>query len=57
MPSKFDTTMTESDFVRPLLDANEERLAREIYAEPDLRVDGLTGSLIGRLLNLLAGTR
>lgn len=55
MPSTFETTITEADFRRPLLEPNEERLVREMRAEPDLDVDGLSGSLIGRLLSLLGG--
>ena len=50
----FDDTMTEADFVRPLLDANEERYVRA-RREPDLAVDGLEASLVTRLLTLLQG--
>jgi hypothetical protein len=50
----FDDTMTETDFVRPLLDANEERFVMSLR-EPDLTVDGLEASLVSRLLTLLQG--
>ena len=37
----FQATMTEADFKRPLLDAAEERLAREARGDVDLTVEGL----------------
>ena len=49
MAINFESTMTEADFKRPLLDANEERMARELLKEPDLTVDGLA-----RLADLVA---
>ena len=52
-----DTTMTEFEFKRPLLDPNEERLARELQRDSDFRVDGLRNSLLGRLAGLLSGQR
>ncbi len=55
MNVSFEATMTEADFKRPLLDAAEERLARELYREADLSVDGLNNSLLGWLLNAVAG--
>jgi hypothetical protein len=48
----FENTITESDFKRPLLDAAEEKLARELQAEPDLAVDGLGRSLFSWLAGL-----
>jgi hypothetical protein len=58
MPINFETTMTESDFARPLLNASEEQLARELHAEPDLSVDGLHGSFMSLLVKLFgAGGR
>jgi hypothetical protein len=57
MPKNFENTMTEADFKRPLLDANEERLARELQGDADFRVDSLNGSLLGRLLNFLSAKR
>lgn len=51
----FDDTMTEMDFKRPLLDANEERFAATTYPEPDLSVDGLRASIMSRLLGLFQG--
>ena len=50
-----DTTSTTSEFKRPLLDPNEERLARELHRDSDLRVDALRFSLLGRILSLFGG--
>ncbi len=52
-----DTTSTEFEFKRPLLDRNEERLARELQRDSDFRVDGLRYSLLGRLASLFGGKR
>jgi len=52
-----DTTMTEFEFKRPLLEPNEERLARELQRDSDFRVDGLRNSLLGLLAGLFAGKR
>ena len=57
MAKNFESTMTERDFKGPLLDANEERLARELQRDADFRVDSLNGSLLGRLLNFLSAKR
>jgi hypothetical protein len=57
MAINFESTMTEADFKRPLLDANEERMARELRSEPDLSVDGLRGSLMSQLLTLFGGAK
>ncbi len=51
----FQRTMTEADFKRPLLDAAQERLVRELNRDADLQVDGLSKSLLGWALNLFAG--
>ncbi len=51
----FQATMTEADFKRPLLDAAEARLALEARGEVDLTVEGLTDSLLSRLLRLVSG--
>jgi hypothetical protein len=51
----FQATMTEADFKRPLLDAAEERLAREARGDVDLAVEGLTDSLLSRLIRLVSG--
>jgi hypothetical protein len=53
----FQATMTEADFKRPLLDAAEERLAREARGEVDLAVEGLVDSLFSRLIRLVSGGR
>jgi hypothetical protein len=52
-----DKTITTAEFKRPLLDPSEERLARELQRDSELRVDGLRWSLLGRLLSLFGGTR
>ena len=52
MTINFESTITEAEFDRPLLDANEEQLAREIQRDTDLAVDGLRRSLLSRLLTL-----
>jgi hypothetical protein len=51
----FQATMTEADFKRPLLDAAEERLAREARGDVDLDVEGLADSLLSRLIRLVYG--
>jgi hypothetical protein len=55
MGVNFESTMTEADFKRPLLDAAEDRLAREAIGGVDLSVEGLTDSLLSRLLRLFSG--
>jgi len=50
-----DTTITDFEFQRPLLDPSEERLARDLLRDSELRVDGLRNSLLGRLLSLFGG--
>jgi hypothetical protein len=52
-----DRTITDFEFKRPLLDPNEERLARDLQRDSDLRVDGLRYSLLGRILSLFGGKR
>jgi hypothetical protein len=55
MAIEFDSTMTEAEFPRPLLDPAEERLAREARGEADLSVEGLADSLLSRLVRLVSG--
>jgi hypothetical protein len=55
MAINFDTTMTEADFKKPLLDATEERLAREARGDVDLKVEGLRDSLFSWLLRAVSG--
>ena len=55
MTMNFDTTMTEADFKKPLLDATEERLAREARGDVDLNVEGLRGSVFSWLLSMVSG--
>jgi hypothetical protein len=57
MTFKPDTTITDFEFNRPLLDPSEERLARDLQRDSALRVDGLRYSLLGRLLSLFGGKR
>jgi hypothetical protein len=51
----FQTTMTEADFKRPLLDVAEARLVVEARGEVDLAVEGLRDSLLSRLVRLVSG--
>jgi hypothetical protein len=51
----FQSTMTEADFKRPLLDAAEDKLVREARGGVDLSVEGLTDSLLSRLIRLFSG--
>ena len=55
MVINFQATMTEADFKRPLLDAAEDRLAREARGDVDLAVEGLNDSLLSRLVRLVSG--
>jgi len=55
MAIQFDSTMTEADFTRPLLEPAEERLAREARGDSDLTVEGLADSLLSKLFRLVAG--
>ena len=55
MGADFQSTMTEADFKRPLLDAAEDRLAREVRGGVDLSVEGLADSLLSRLIRLVGG--
>jgi hypothetical protein len=50
----FESTMTEADFAKPLLDPAEERLVREVRGV-DLEVEGLRSSFLSRLVGLVAG--
>jgi len=51
----FAATMTEADFKRPLLDAAEDKLVREVHGGVDLAVEGLKDSLFSRLIRLVSG--
>jgi hypothetical protein len=56
MGVNFQSTMTEADFKRPLLDAAEAELARAARGGGvDLSVEGLADSLLSRLIRLVAG--
>lgn len=52
MTINFESTLTDAEFKQPILDTNEERLAREIRGDADFSVDGLDRSLLSRLLTL-----
>jgi hypothetical protein len=52
-----DKTSTTSEFKRPLLEPSEERLARDLQRDSELRVDGLRYSLLGRILSFFGGKR
>lgn len=52
MGVNFEATITEADFTRPLLDAAEQQVAREMRGETDLHVEGLGHSLLSRFLGL-----
>lgn len=54
---EFDDTLTEADFVRPILEPGEERLLAMLRSEADLAVDGLEHSLLWRLLGLFGAKR
>jgi hypothetical protein len=51
----FQSTMTEADFKRPLLEPAEDLLARQARGDVDLRVEGLADSLMSRLIRLFSG--
>jgi hypothetical protein len=53
MSIKFERTMNEAAFKRALLDTDEERIARELHPEPDLKIEGFEDrSLLSRLIGL-----
>lgn len=52
----FDDTLTDDDFRRALRDSHDELLAGPVDAEPDLRVEGLSNSLLAKLLGLFRGS-
>ena len=56
MVIEFRSTMAEADFKRPLLDAAEDRLARDARGGVDLAVEGLADSLLSRLIRLFSGS-
>jgi hypothetical protein len=53
----FQATMTEGDFKRPLLDAAEDHLVRQVCGGVDLTVEGLKHSLLSRLTSVVFGAR
>jgi hypothetical protein len=57
MTDNFDMTARTGEYKRPLLDASEERLARELQRDSDFSVDSLDKSLLARFLSFLAPKR
>jgi hypothetical protein len=55
MTIDFEATITEADFTKPLLDAAEERIVREACGDIDLKVEGLRGTLLSRLIGSVMG--
>ena len=53
----FEDTTPTAEFKRPLLDAAEDRLAREMRGEADLAVEGLRDSVLSRFMGLFVGGR
>jgi hypothetical protein len=53
----FEDASPTAEFKAPLLDAAEERLAREVRGDTDLAVEGLRHSLLSRFVGLFAGGR
>jgi len=48
----YDDTYTDHEFEKSLAEANAELFASVKRGEPDLKVDGLDGSIMSRLLAL-----
>ncbi len=58
MAINFESTMTEADFKKPLLDSNEAQLARELRGgDADFTVDGLRSSFFASFLATIFGDR
>lgn len=54
----FDETYADQDFERALTEARQGWMSEVPRAsQPDLGVEGLSGTLIGRLVGLFAGRR
>ena len=51
----FKSTLTDSDFKRPLLEAAEESLVRQARGDVDLAVEGLADSVLSRIVRLFSG--
>ena len=49
-----DDTYTDVEFQRKFVEANRDWIGQIKAPEPDLCVDGLSSTLLGRLLHLLA---
>ena len=53
---KFDDTYADRDFERELAKARKGWMADvPLESQPDLRVEGLSDSLVGRLVSVLTG--
>jgi hypothetical protein len=57
MTNNFDTNARTGEYKRPLLDASEELLARELQRDADFSVDSLDKSLLARFLSFIAPKR
>jgi hypothetical protein len=55
MGINFEATITEADFKRPLLDAAEEQLARQVRGDTDLHVEGLNATPLSWFMGLFVG--
>ena len=53
----FKSTLTDTDFKRPLLEAAEVELVRSARGDVDLAVEGLAHSLLSRIVGLFTGGR
>lgn len=49
----FDVTMTDKEFKRDFVNQNEAWMQNSRPAEPDLEVEGLSQSLLSRVLSML----
>ena len=49
----FDVTLTDEEFQKEFVNKNEEWLQAGRGAEPDLEVEGLSQTLIARLLRMI----
>lgn len=55
--TSFDQTYTDSEFARDLKQADSEWMAAAARREPDLAVEGLRGSVLSKILELIGFAR
>lgn len=53
----FDDTLTDDDFQRALRESQDDALAGPTDSDPDLRVEGLSNSLLAKLFGLFWRSR